>query len=133
MPNLTERQRNLLRLLNMLSQNLTEANLTDSGLSNNFSIGLPGFNFESNLNLGSGAGAGDENGDEETPAPPGSEPETILDVLRNLRNEQVELTTPFGTVTGTLIFVGNDFVVLAEADGNRVLVRVYKIELVRDL
>lgn len=130
MPNLTERQRNLLNLLNMLTQNLTETNLTDSNLDHNFAINLPGLGFSSNLNLGSASGNNGETPDE--PESPDA-PETVLDALRNLLNEQVELTTPFGTVSGTLINVSDDYVVIVEPNSDRVLVRIEKIELVRDL
>lgn len=134
MANLTERQRNLLQLLNQLSQNTVDANVTtDSGLQKNLSINLPGFNFDSALNLGTGSnnsGSGIDLGGNRGGKPT---PETIVDVLNSLVNEQVEITTPFGTVTGTLLRVENDYVVMVEASGSQVLVRLDKIELVSDM
>jgi hypothetical protein len=132
--NLTERQRNLLQLLNQLSQNIVNADVsTESGLTKNLSINLPGFNLDSELNLGTGSNDSDSGpnpGDDEVSVP---EPESMLDVLRNLVNEQVEITTPFGTVTGTLLNVEESYIVMIEANGNRVLVRTDKIELITDM
>ncbi|WP_161493835.1 DUF2642 domain-containing protein [Virgibacillus necropolis] len=51
-------------------------------------------------------------------------------MLRNLVNQQVQVTTPFGTVTGTLIAVKYNYIVISESSGNQVLVRTEKIEFV---
>lgn len=121
--NLTNAQRNnLLNLANQLSQNMTN---DTSGLSENLSINLPGFSADAGLNLGFGSR------EEETDVP--GSPTTMRDVLLNLVNEQVEVTTPFGSVTGTLIAVRNDYIVLVEATGAQTLVRMENIELVNEL
>ncbi|WP_010529275.1 hypothetical protein [Lentibacillus jeotgali] len=126
MVNLTNRQRGLLRLANQLSQNLNNDN-TDNGL--NFSVDLPGFDFDAGFNVD--LGTDDETVTPVDPSP--STPETLRDVLLELQNEQVEVTTPFGPVTGTVISVQNDYVVLVEADGSQVLVPIESIELVSEL
>lgn len=48
-------------------------------------------------------------------------------------NELVEITTPFGTITGTLLQVLDDYIVMLENTGDRVLARIDKIELVNEL
>ncbi|HLR61010.1 MAG TPA: DUF2642 domain-containing protein [Lentibacillus sp.] len=128
MVNLTNRQRGLLRLANQLSQNLVTDN-TDNGLNHNFSVDLPGVDFDAGFNLDFGTDDGTD-----TPVDPSpSTPETLRDVLLELQNEQVEVTTPFGPVTGTVISVQNDYVVLVEADGSQILVPIESIELVSEL
>lgn len=57
-------------------------------------------------------------------------PKTITDVLCSLINEQIEVTTPFGMVTGTLLDVERDYIVLLEDNGDQVFVRTEKIESV---
>ncbi|SFB05789.1 Protein of unknown function [Lentibacillus halodurans] len=127
MANLTNRQRNLLQLANQLSQNLVDVNNTNtntntnSSLNNNVSIDLPGFDLNAGLNLGLGRGNGTDT------------PTTLREVLMELVNEQVEVTTPFGPVSGTLIAVRDDYIVLIETNGNQVLVRIENIELVSEL
>ncbi|MDM8099689.1 MULTISPECIES: DUF2642 domain-containing protein [Oceanobacillus] len=130
MANLTERQRRLVNLLNQLSQNLVTANSAndsnnDSTLSNSFSLNLPGFSLDSNnnLNLGFGNWGGGK------PTPP-STPTNIREVLLGLVNEQVQVTTPFDTISGTLLSVQDDYVVIIEASGAQALVRIEKIEFV---
>jgi len=136
--NLTERQRNLLQLANLLSQNLMNSN-EGHGVNREFSINLPGFNYNSDLNLGFGSESPDtESPETESPdngTPPSEDPEestTINDVLRDLVNEQIEVTTPFGPVTGTLLAVRDDYIVIVDLNGNQVLVRTDQIELVSD-
>lgn len=125
MANLTDRQRKLLNLLNQMSQNMVTTNNTnnDSTLSHNFSLNLPGFSLGGgqnlNLSLGKWGGGG-------TP----STPTTIREVLLSLVNEQVQVTTPFDTISGTLLSVQDDYVVIIEASGAQVLVRIEKIEFV---
>ncbi|MBY7142198.1 DUF2642 domain-containing protein [Virgibacillus sp. NKC19-3] len=120
MANLTSNQRNnLLRLINQLSQT------NNSGMSENFSIDLPGFSADAGMNLNFGFNHG-------TDTPP-STPTTIREVLLNLTNEQVEVFVPFGTVTGTLLTVKDDYIVIVEASGAQVLVRIDNIELVSEL
>src|SRR5690625_1848683 len=67
-----------------------------------------------------------------TTPPPGT-PTTFREVLLSLVNEQVQVTTPFGTVTGTLLVTRNDYIVIIEASGDQVLVRIDKIELISEL
>lgn len=57
-------------------------------------------------------------------------PETIIDVLCTLINEQVDVITPFGVITGTLLEVKSDYIVILEDTGAQVLVRTDKIESV---
>lgn len=126
MANLTNSQRsNLLRLINQLSQN------NNSEISENISINLPGFSADAGLNLGFGSG---NNGTETPPdtLPPNT-PTTIREVLLNLVNEQVEVSVPFGTVAGTLLVVRDDYIVIVEASGAQVLVRIENIELVSEM
>ncbi|WP_176142433.1 DUF2642 domain-containing protein [Halobacillus hunanensis] len=121
MANLTESQANLLRLANQLSQSLMTGDRDPD-----FSLDLPGLDFDFNLDIG-------EDASPDTPTPPATTPDTLTEVLLRLRNEQVEITTPFGTVTGTLLVVESDYVVVVEASGAQVLVRIDKIELVSEL
>ncbi|WP_163527001.1 DUF2642 domain-containing protein [Halobacillus ihumii] len=122
MANLTESQANLLRLANQLSQSIMT-----SSVDSNFSLDLPGLDVDVDVDLGGGTTP-----DIPTPTPP-TTPDTLTEVLLRLRNEQVEITTPFGTVTGTLLVVESDYVVVVEASGAQVLVRIEKIELVSEL
>ncbi|WBX80857.1 DUF2642 domain-containing protein [Virgibacillus salarius] len=62
-----------------------------------------------------------------------STPSTIRELLQSLVNEQIEITTPFGTVTGTLLMVRSDYVVLIENTGEQTLIRINKIELITEL
>lgn len=117
MPQLTDRQRKLLRLVNRLSQNLSTDN---SGID----IDLPGLGIDIDL--------GDSGSSNTPPSDTPTTPTSMREVMSTLVNEQVEVTTPFGTVTGTLLAVNDDYIVLVE-DGNQVLVRIEKIELVSDL
>lgn len=57
---------------------------------------------------------------------------TFRDVLLSLVNEQIEVTTPFGIITGTLIAVREDYIVLIEDIGDQVHVQISKIELVTE-
>jgi len=57
-------------------------------------------------------------------------PETIIDVLCSFINDQIEVTTPFGVVTGTLLDVNRNYIVLLENNGDQVLVRTEKVESV---
>lgn len=127
MPNLTNSQRNLLSLANQLSQNL----IFDTGnVNKDVSIDLPGVGVDASVDVGFDTGTGQE----PNPTPPSCPaPQTLKEVLRCLLNEQVEVTTPFGPVSGTLIAVKEDYIVLVEADGSQVLVRMDKIELVSEV
>jgi len=65
------------------------------------------------------------------PPSPGT-PTTLREVLLSLVNEQVQITTPFGAVTGTLLSVNQDYVVLFENSGDQVLIRIDKIEFISE-
>ncbi|MEW9677363.1 DUF2642 domain-containing protein [Lentibacillus sp. L22] len=119
---LTDRQRDLLNYLNQLSQSLA-----NSGLNNDFSLNLPGLNVDFDVDVGRNRSGGGT-----SPTPPNT-PKTMRDVLINAINEQVQITTPFDTVTGTLIAVKNDYVVLVENTGEQTLVRIDKIEFVSEI
>lgn len=126
---LTERQRNLLRLLNQMSQNTTAL------LNRDVNVDLPSFNF--GLDLGEitipGEGAVEPPGpptDPSTPEP--TTPTTLEELLVSLVNEQVEIAVPFGTVTGVLLAVRDDYVVVRETE-ELVLIRIEKIEYVREI
>ncbi|MFA1822876.1 DUF2642 domain-containing protein [Virgibacillus oceani] len=122
---LTDRQRNLLNLANQLSQNIISPG--ENSLNHNASVNIPGLGLNVDHSLGIG-------GTETPPTPPEPEPPTTLrDVLLSLVNEQVEVTTPFDMVTGTLLLVRDDYVVVVENTGAQVLVRIDKIELVNEL
>ncbi|MCC2251359.1 MAG: DUF2642 domain-containing protein [Bacillota bacterium] len=60
-------------------------------------------------------------------------PSTIKEVLLDLINEQVQITTAFGMVTGTVNQVKDDYTVIIEGSGDQVLVRLYKIEFISEL
>ncbi|MFD1848469.1 DUF2642 domain-containing protein [Oceanobacillus bengalensis] len=124
MPQLTDRQRNLLALINQLSPNLSP---NSAGTSANSSL----IDIDLGVNFGRINGGTTPPGNGTTP-PPGT-PTTVRELLISLLNEQVGLTTPFGTVTGTLINVQNDYVTLIEDSGVQVLVRIDKIEFVSEL
>ncbi|WP_188455307.1 DUF2642 domain-containing protein [Virgibacillus oceani] len=119
---LTDSQRALLGWLNQLSQNLG----TTSGANVDFSVDLPGLDVDFGVDIGGAGNSG--NG---TNPPPGT-PRTMRELLLSLVNEQVQVTTPFGTVTGTLLLVKKDYIVIIEATGEQVLVRIDKIELVSE-
>ncbi|WP_245837291.1 DUF2642 domain-containing protein [Virgibacillus phasianinus] len=123
---LTNRQTTLLGLLNQLSQNLS----TNSGLNTDVSLDLPGLDVDVDIGVGGGNGGGT------IPTPPPTTPTTpttLREVLVGLVNEQVQVTTPFGPVTGTLLVVKDDYIVIIEASGDQVLVRIDKIELVSEV
>ncbi|WP_068672577.1 DUF2642 domain-containing protein [Oceanobacillus sp. Castelsardo] len=124
---LTERQRNLLQFINQLNQNLISDRLNSNGLID--------FDFNLGFNLGgnNGGTTPPDNGNGGTTPPPGNEtPTTIRESLLSLIGEQVEITTPFGVINGTLLNVQDDYVVMIEGNGDRTLVRMEKIELVSE-
>src|SRR5699024_12698754 len=57
-------------------------------------------------------------------------PQSIIDVLCSLINEQEEITVPFGVVTGTLLDVKRDYIIILENTGDQVLVPTQNIESV---
>ncbi|SES93035.1 Protein of unknown function [Salinibacillus kushneri] len=123
---LTDRQRTLLRMFNqMMLQNLP-VNNTNGTTENNLSD-LVDFNFDLDVSLGGNDGAnGDDDAGADTPA-------TIRDVLVDLTNESVEVTTTFGPVSGTLIAVEDDYIALIDSAGDTVLVPINQIEYVSEL
>lgn len=121
----TERKRRLLNLVNQLTQNLPSTT-NGSLLSENVSLNLPGLGLDFDLDLGGGGGG---SGSGSTPP---NTPTTLRELLLSLVNEQVEVTTPFGVVTGTLIAVRDDYIVLIENTGDQVLVQIDNIELVSE-
>jgi hypothetical protein len=127
---LTDRQRSLLTLANQLSQNLINntGNNSDSnsGINTDVSVDLPGLDLDVDLNLGR------RRPDPAPPAPP-ARPTTMREVLLSLVNERVQVTTPMDVITGTLIAVRNDYIVVIENSGAQVLIRIDKIELVSEL
>lgn len=64
------------------------------------------------------------------PPPPSSptQPTTMRGLLLSLEGKQVQITTPFETLTGTLSAVQMDYVALVEEDRSLTLVRMDKIE-----
>lgn len=62
-----------------------------------------------------------------------SPPTTLREYLLTLLNEQVQISTPFDTLTGTLMAVQNDYVVLVESTGSLVFVTISQIETVTEL
>ncbi|WP_059103230.1 DUF2642 domain-containing protein [Shouchella shacheensis] len=63
----------------------------------------------------------------------GSGTSALRDLLETLVAQQIEVTTPFGVVSGTLVLVQNDFIVMVDDTGTQVLVRLAKIESVNEL
>jgi hypothetical protein len=128
---LSEKQRILLELINQMSQR-TNAII---GSSTEHAVDLPTIDF--NLDLGGlsrnrqpgTTPPGESPAPTPPPTPPSTEPATINELLSSLVNEQVDVTTPFGVVSGVLLFVGDDYIVMVE-DGAQVLVRIDQIELI---
>ncbi|SRR5690606_15559050 len=121
---LTERQRNLLRLIQQLNQNL----LTSSeNLTSNSLVDL-GIDFNLDLNIG-----GSRGGNGTPPVTPPGAPSSMRELFTSLLQERVEITVPFGILTGTVISVQNDYVVLISDTGEQELVRYENIESVNAL
>lgn len=111
----TDRQTAILDLIKKLAG--------ETGFNTDNSLNLPGLDFNFGVGMGNG-GTGT--------TPSTSTPTTLQDVLMDLVNEQVQVTTPFGMVTGTLLSVKDDYIVIIEDAGGQVLVRSDKIELVSE-
>lgn len=131
MVELTERTRRLLNLLNQLSQNTTQSLLPQDGLTNsNVDVTFPSFDLGLDLGLDLGGisigGGGDDGGNGN------GTPSTIRELLLTLVGEAIEVTVPFGTVSGTLLSVQNDYIVLIDA-AEQVLVPIGQIEIVNEL
>jgi len=108
----------LLQRLLELSQSLTSSTNTSLG---NLSLDLPGLDLNLNLPI---PGTGSS-----TP----STPTNLRSYLLTLVNEQVEITTPGDTNTGTLVAVKSDYIVLVESTGTTVFIPISSIETVREL
>lgn len=61
---------------------------------------------------------------------PSRNPRSIRQVLLQFLNQPVTIVTPFDTVSGTLIAVKLDYVVLVNGAGNLILVPINKVESV---
>ncbi|UFU00032.1 DUF2642 domain-containing protein [Radiobacillus kanasensis] len=120
---LNTRQKSLLELLNQMTQNLSN--------NNGQGVDLPDLDIDVDFDLSIGDEEGNGNGG--TPPTSPTVPTTLREVLLELVNEQVEVTTPFGTVAGTLLAVRSDYVVIIDSTGDQVLVRIEKIEFVSEL
>ncbi len=55
------------------------------------------------------------------------------ELLHGLIGKQIEISTPFGFLTGELVVVGKDYIELLDEIGADVLVRIAKIETVKSL
>ena len=64
---------------------------------------------------------------------PPDRPNTLRDLLCTLVSDQVQVTTSFGEVAGTLIAVRGDYIVMVDDTGAQVLVRIDAIEAVSEL
>lgn len=95
----------------------------------NSSLNLPGLDVDLGVDID--VGGNDVDNGTDTPTP--GTPTTLREVLMDLVNEQVQITTPFGAVSGTLLLVRDDYVVIVESTGAQVLVRIEKIEFVSEL
>ncbi|QQK75705.1 DUF2642 domain-containing protein [Salicibibacter cibarius] len=62
-----------------------------------------------------------------------SEPSTLRELLSTMIGEQLQVTTPFGDVSGTLISVQDDYIVMVDDTGAQALVRIDAIEFVSEL
>ena len=98
-------------LLNQLSLNLA-SNRQNADSSANTS----GIDIDFDFDIGGGSGF-----------PPSCDtPTTFRELLLTLVNEQVQVTTPFGAVTGILLVVEDDYIVIVENAGEQVLVAIDK-------
>lgn len=59
-------------------------------------------------------------------------PSSLRQLLNSLLNETVSVTVPFQTLTGTLIAVRSDYIVLVEPGGTIVEVPIANIELLSE-
>lgn len=60
-------------------------------------------------------------------------PSSLRALLESLLNEQIQVTTPFDTISGTLIAVKSNYIVIVEGSGNLVFVVIENIESVVEL
>ncbi|SHH10873.1 DUF2642 domain-containing protein [Virgibacillus chiguensis] len=59
-------------------------------------------------------------------------PSTVREALLELLNQNVQLTTNFGMITGTVSQVKNDYTVITEDTNAQVLVPIYNVELLSE-
>lgn len=64
---------------------------------------------------------------------PSNNRQTLRAFLTNLLNEQVTMSTPLEPITGTLIAVQRDYVVVVESDGSLVLIPLSQIQTVTEM
>lgn len=64
---------------------------------------------------------------------PSKNRQTLRAFLTNLINEQVTISTPLEPITGTLIAVQRDYVVVVESDGSLVLIPLSQIQTVTEM
>ncbi|SFQ31778.1 DUF2642 domain-containing protein [Salibacterium halotolerans] len=83
-------------------------------------------------NVSANIGGGTSSNNDTTTCSPNT-PDTLREVLCSLVGEQIEVTTPFGVVDGTLLSVQSDYIVLVDDTGAQVLVRYENIETVNEL
>lgn len=117
----SEKRAELLRRLNALTQNLT--NTTDASTATGgdlLDLNLPGLSLDIDLpNLGSLFP---------------STPNSIRSLLSSLVGKQVVIATPYDPqLSGTVLSVESDYVVLVETDGSLDYVNISKIETVTAL
>lgn len=114
----SEKKAELLRRLNALSQNLTTTTTTAG--SDLLDLSLPGLNLDINLpDLGL-IGT--------------TTPTSIRSLLSSLVGEQVLIATPYDPqLSGTLLSVESDYVILVQTDGSLDYVNISKIESVTKL
>lgn len=113
----SEKKAELLRRLNALSQNLTTTTTAGSDL---LDLSLPGLNLDINLPdlglLGT------------------TTPTSIRSLLSSLVGEQVLIATPYDPqLSGTLLSVESDYIILVQTDGSLDYVNISKIESVTKL
>lgn len=64
---------------------------------------------------------------------PSKNRQTLRAFLMNLLNDQVTISTPLEPITGTLIAVQRDYVVMVESDGSLVLIPLSQIQSVTEM
>ncbi|GIN61737.1 hypothetical protein J27TS8_17300 [Robertmurraya siralis] len=64
---------------------------------------------------------------------PNKNRQTLRAFLINLLNQQVTISTPLEPITGTLIAVQRDYVVMVESDGSLVLIPLSQIQTVTEM
>ncbi|GAK12139.1 hypothetical protein [Geomicrobium sp. JCM 19039] len=60
-------------------------------------------------------------------------PQTLKGLLYKKVGKQVQVFTPFGVVSGTVVAVRGDYVVQIDADDREVLTNLWKIEMINEI